>query len=238
MAIITVSEKDFNESNLYYVQNCTQEILNTTESRYSIKRLGSRAVLTIDCPDEYSDIVSAEVSDKLADIVAINYKYDFFKKNVQVSGLNSVEYEILMASLIAADLDEDKRYSFERLKGSRDLAVDGIYNFRLQPLKRKWTDVVSYIPTGFMGSQLKEFISYLLENKRKRIYIEEGRVYDAHYRRLKKSSLLGGDKVSIVREALLSNCGEIELLGALPKDDEKYLKEYYGDRIVFASGRY
>jgi hypothetical protein len=236
MAIITVSDKDFNQNNLYYVQNAVQEILNTTQSRYQIKRLGSRAVLTIDCPEEYSEIISAEVADKLADVVAINYKYEFFKKNVSVSGLSNTEYEILMASLIAADLDEDKRYSFEKIKGSIDVAVDGIYNFRLQPLKKKWADVVSYIPTGFMCTQLKEFISYLLENKRKRIYIEEGRVYDCHYRRLKKCSLLGGDKVSILREVLLSNCGEIELSGSLPDDDEKYLKEYYGDRIVFSQG--
>ncbi len=237
MAIITVSDKDYNEGNLYYVQNTTQEILNTTESKYYIKRAGSRAILFIDCPDGYCDIVGAEVADKLADVVVINYKYEYFKRAVSVAGLGSAEKEILMASLIAADLDEDKRYSFDKIKGGEEIAVDGVYNFRLQALKKKWEDVASYIPSAFTKSQLKEFISYLLENKRKRIFIEQGRVYDAHYRRLKRSLLLGEEKVSIVKEAILSNCGEIELFGALPKEDEKYLKEYYGDRIIF-SGKY
>ena len=84
------------------------------------------------------------------------------------------------------------------------------------------------MPTCFVNSQLKDFISYLLENKKKRVYVDCGRVYDAHFKRLKRCSLLGGgDKVSIVREVLLSNCGEIELTGPLPADDEFYLKEFY-----------
>lgn len=237
MAIITVSDRDYNENNLYYVQNTTQEILNTTESKYYIKRAGSRAVLSIDCPDGYCDIVGAEVADKLADVVAINYKHEFFKKTVSISGLGKTEKEILMASLIAADLDEDKRYSFDKIRGGGEIAIDGVYNFRLQPLKRKWEDVASYIPAAFTKNQLKEFVSYLLENKRKRIYIEQGRVYDAHYRRLKRSLLLGEERVSIVKEAILSNCGEIELFGTLPTEEENYLREYYGDRIIF-SGKY
>ena len=75
------------------------------------------------------------------------------------------------------------------------------------------------------------------ENKKKRVYIDNGRVYDSHYRRLKRSSLLDGDGVKIIREVLLSNCGEVELSGSIPKDDEFYLKEFYNDKIFF-SNRY
>ena len=150
--------------------------------------------------------------------------------------MSTVEKEILLTSLIAADLDDDKRYAFDRIKHFRDIAVDGIYNFRLKPLKKKWEDIVSYIPTCFMNEQLKEFISYLLENKKKRVYVDSGKVYDSHYRRLKRSSLLDGEGVKIIREVLLSNCGEVELNGSLPKEDEYYLKEFYSDKIIFSSG--
>ena len=61
-------------------------------------------------------------------------------------------------------------------------------------------------------------------------------MYDSHYRRLKRSSLLEGDEIKIVREVLLSNCGEVELSGAIPKEDEYYLKEFYTDKIFFSSG--
>lgn len=236
MAQITVTEKDYNKSNLLYVQNSLGELLSQVGGTANCRQAGSRSVLTVDCNEVFSDVLRCEIADKTAEIVAINYKYDYFKKNVKLCGLSNVEYEILMASLIAADLDDDKHYAYEKMKSSDEIAVDGLFNFRMQPLKRKWEDVVSYIPTGFMNSQLKDFISYLLENKKRRVYIDCGKVYDSHYRQLKRSSLLGGDAVNVVREVLLSNCGEIELVGNLPSEDEYYLKEFYNDKIIFSGG--
>ena len=141
-----------------------------------------------------------------------------------------------MASLIAADFDDDKKYALNKLKCCREIAIDGVYNFRLKPLKKKWQDVTDCIPQCFLSTQLKEFITYLLENKRKRVYIDGGKVYDSHYRRLNRSSLLGGDGVKIIREVLLSNCGEIDITGNIPKEDEYYLREYYTDKIIFSGG--
>lgn len=236
MAKIIVTDKDYNENNLLYAQNCLCELVQSISGSFSIERSGNRSVLMVNCPSEYQEIVSAEIADKTAEIVAINYKYEFFKKHVKVAGLNEKEYEILLASLIAADLEEDKRYAFNKMKGSFDIAIDGIYNFRLKALKQKWLDIVSFMPPCFINSQLKDFISYLLENKKRRIYIDGGKVFDSHYRRLLRSSLLDGEGLKITREALLSNCGEIELSGELPEDDEYYLKEFYNDKIYFHNG--
>ena len=108
----------------------------------------------------------------------------------------------------------------------------------LIPLKKKWQEIVTYIPTTFMGSQLKDFMSFLLENKKKKVYVDSGRVYDSHYRRLKRCSLLGGEGVNVVREVLLSGCGEVELSGKIESDDERYLKEFYGDRVYFATSAF
>ena len=234
MAQITVTDKDYNKSNLLYVQNSLSELLTQINGSATCKQFGSRSVLSVVCDEEFSNLLRCEIADKTAEIVAINYKYEFFKKNVKLCGLSATEYEILVASLIAADLEDDKRYAYEKMKTEEDIAVDGLYNFRMQPLKSKWQDVVSYVPTGFVNSQLKDFISYLLENKKKRVYIDCGKVYDSHFRLLKRSSLLGGNKVNVVREVLLSNCGEIELVGSLPAEDERYLKEFYCEKIIFS----
>lgn len=236
MTRLTVTEKDYNQSNILYVQSTMSELFSHADCSVSVTVENGRAKLNINCPEYYQDIVKAELADKLAEIIAIKYKYDYFKKSISVGGLSKTEIEILLASLIAADLDDDKKYAFERLKkcGEHN-ALDGIFNFRLQPLKNKWKDIAQYIPFGFVNSQLKEFISYLIENKRKRVLIDSGKVYDSHYRRLTRSSLLDGDNVKIVREVLLSNCGEVELYGVLPKDDEYYLKEFYSDKIIFAN---
>ncbi|MBQ8427496.1 MAG: hypothetical protein IJX16_07055 [Clostridia bacterium] len=238
MTEITITEKDYNESNLLYIQSVMSELFSHADCSVRESVCNGRASLTISCPEYYVDIVRAELSDKVAEVIAIKYKYDYFKKSIKTLGLSKTEKEILYAGLIAADLDDDKKYSFERLKAYTDIAVDGIFNFRLQPLKNKWKDIVQYVPAGFMNTQLKEFVSFLIENKKKRVYIDCGKVYDCHYRRLKRSSLLDGDGVKIVREVLLSNCGEVELNGDIPKDDEYYLKEYYNDKIIFSGNLY
>ena len=228
-----ITENGYNEANLLYVQSAMSEFCECAGCTARLKKVNDRAILTVTFSDCYKEIIRSEIADKIAEIIAIKYKYDFFKQEISVSGLKKIEKEILLASLIAADLDDDKKYSFSRLMTFDDFAIDGVFNFRLKPLKKKWIDVCSYIPNCFLTSQLRDFIRFLLENKKKRVYIEGGRVYDAHFRRLKRSTLLGGEGVEILREVLLSNCGEIELSGNIPEDDEKYLREYYTDKITF-----
>lgn len=209
------------------------ELLTNARCYVEESCIDKRAKIQINCPDYFFDIVKDEVIDKVAEIIVIKYKYEFFKKSIEIGGLSHLDKEILLTSLIAADLDDDKKYAVERIKGQQEISIDGIYNFRLKPLKRKWEEIISYMPPCFMQSQLKDFIKYLLENKRKKVYIESGKVYDSHYRRLKRSSLLCGEELKIIREVLLSNCGEIEITGKLPTEDEKYIREYYGDKIYF-----
>lgn len=234
MVQIRITEKDFNQENLLYIQTGIGEFLSNAGCSVYLCSHSGRATLTVNCSECYSEVVRGEIADKAAEIISIKYKYEYFKKQLLIGGLSETEKEILIAGLIAADLEEDKKYSFERLKCFKEIAIDGIFNFRLKPLKRKWQDVVSYIPTCFLNTQLKDFLTYLLENKTRRVYVDNGRVYDSHFRRLKRSNLLDGEEVKILREIILSNCGEVELSGEIPKDDERYLKEYYADKLYFS----
>lgn len=236
MTKITLYDSDCRINNLLYIKNSLSELFSHAGATAETSSADKRAKLSVEFPDYYEDIVRAEISDRLGEVIAVNYKYEYFKSLIKVSGLTATENEILLASLIAADLPEDAGYAAERFKDVRDTAIDGIFNFRLQPLKKKWKDVASYMPDVFMNSQLKDFISYLLENKKKRVYVDNGKVYDSHYRRLKRCELLSGNDAIIVREVILSNCGEVELAGKVDETDEKYLKEYYGDKIFFSTG--
>lgn len=238
MTNLIISDRKSKESNLIYLKDSLSDFVKTTGCETSLALDGSRCVLTIKSSDYYEDIIRAEAIIKVAEIIAINYKYDFFKDYVKIGGLSSVETEILFTGLIAADLDEDKRYTYEKTKDLEEIAIDGIFNFRLLPLRKKWQDVAEYIPTSFINSQLREFVSFLIENRRKTIYVENGLVYDGHYRRLKRSDLIPDSNVKLLKEVLLSNSGEIRLSGSLPKEDERFLREYYSDRIYFSNGYY
>ena len=118
MASIEISENQSHGDNLYYVQNSLGEIFNHADC--SLQRIcsGDRESLLVNCPEYYSDIVKSEICDKVAEIVAIKYKYDYFKSSIKVTGLEQIQNEILMASLIAADLEGDKKYSLLAMKCS------------------------------------------------------------------------------------------------------------------------
>ena len=236
MTKIIVTETAEKENNLLYVQTSLSELLKRRESVASVKSRDNYSRLSVDTEDYYSGIVNAEICDKLSEIVAVNYKYRYFKKNIAIKGLSETEKEILYASLIAADFEEDKKYVFERLKGYTDITLEGIYNFRLQLLKKKWKEIVDCMPACFVNSQMVDFIGFLLENKTKRVYVDGGRVYDSHYRRLNRCALLDGEDVRIIREVILSSAGEAEIFGSIPPEDEKYFKLLYKDKIFFSSG--
>ena len=235
MAEILITENNYGKKNLLYLKNSLNDIFIKTGAVITEKENG-RNDLLITSKDCYKDVLKAEIFDKIAEIIAIKYKYDFFRKNIKICGLKECEYEILMASLIAADLDDDKKYCYQKLSTLSSVNVDGFFNFMLCPLKRKWLDIVSYMPTSFINGQLKDFVTFLLENKKKRAYVDCGRVYDCHFRRLKRTFLLDGESAKIVREIILSNSGEVEISGSLEPEDEYYLKEYYKDKIFFSKG--
>ena len=234
MAKIRITDGASGCKGLEYIKSSLLEIAEKTASTVTLTACDKRYQLVYDTTEYYADILLAEAADRIAEVIAVGYKYDYFKKTVKVAGLSDTEREILLASLIAADLTEDKKYAFDKIKQMSDINIDGAFNFRLKPLVKKWRDIADYMPSCFVGSQLKDFVSFLLENKKKRTYIDGQKVYDNYYRRLKRCALLGGEGVEIIREVLLSNCGEVEIRGSLPPVDEKYLKEFYGDRVYFA----
>ena len=233
MTKICITDGATGINGLKYIKDSMSELTAKTATSVALTTRNNRAALSFDCPEYYADIFQAEVADRIAEVIVVGYKYEYFKQAVKVAGLGSTEREILIASLIAADLPEDKKYAFDRIKTIKEAAIDGVFNFRLKPLKAKWRDVADYMPACFLSSQLKEFVTFLLENKKKRTYIDDRKVYDNYYRRLKRSTLLGGGDGEIIKEVLLSGCGEVEIRGDIPSTDEKYLKEFYGDRIYF-----
>lgn len=235
MAQICITDGAENVKGLHYIKNSVAEITAKTGSVATLTLSDKRCRLAFDCPDYYADILQAEVADKIAEVIAVGYKYGYFKSALKMAGLSDTDREILFSGLIAADLSDDKKYAFERVKNIKEAAIDGVFNFRLRPLKKKWRDIADYMPTYFLNSQLKDFITFLLENRKTRTYIDGCRVYDNYYRRLKRCALTGGEDCEIVREVILSNCGEVEIRGSVPPLDEKYLKEFYGEKVYFAA---
>lgn len=239
MSEIKVTESSLKSKNVVYVYESLLSVTSQLGCRQELRGGKNRYELLLSVPESYEELIKSELEDKISDVIAVNYKYSFFKRNVLASGLSVLDKELLLTSLIAADIDEDKKYAVKKLKNFSEYALDGIFNFRMKPLKEKWIDIINYIPPGFQSGQLRDFIAYLIKDKSgKRVYFDGGNVYDKRYNLLKRRELLTGDsgELPLVKEILLSGAGEIELLSPMNEQDEKYLKEFYGDRVTFRQG--
>ncbi len=237
MRELIVTESSLKCSNLIYLQATLSDVLTEMNAKSSLKSLKNRAELKILMPSEYFDIFLIELLDKLADVIAINYKHRFFKKNIKFSGLSETEGEVLLTALISADVDEDKKYIIKKLKLFSEFSLDGIYNFRMKPLKEKWREITTYVPPSFTKAQLKDFIAYLIKDKRgRRVYVEGGKVFDKRFNQLTRVKLLHQDseKLAVLKEILLSGAGEVELCAKISDKETKYLKEFFENKIFYS----
>ncbi len=236
MGYLFVSENYENNNNILYIrENLSSVIFKEIENKVTADKY--RVGISFFVEDKILLLANEEIADKIADVIAIAYKYDYFNEKVKVGGLNVFQKDLLITSLISADLTEDKRYIRSKIGEIKDFAIDGFFNFRLTNLKKKWEEICNYIPEFFSGRELKDFMMYLInEKKGKKIFIDGNKVYDKLGNRLKKSSLIPISKFSVFKEILLSASSSMEMK-RLPSDEIelKYIKEYFGDKILFKS---
>ncbi len=241
MREIKVTESSIRYNNLLYLKMSLDDILEQMNAKVNLTCLKNRCEYVVSVPLEYLEIFLLELRDKLADIIAINYKHNFFKKTVKFTGLSELDSELLITSLISADIEEDKKYAIKKLKGFDEYSLDGIFNFRMKPLKEKWKEITGYIPASFTTSQLKDFITYLIKDKKgKRVYVDGESVYDKRFNKLNRNKLLFLDSgnLTLTKEVLLSGAGEIELCSPVNDAENKYLKEFYENKIYFNDSYY
>ena len=236
MDFLSITESDSNISNIVYLYGGLSEVLKGTQGNLSAYNDGTRATLDIETAENYTSLIRGEIEDRIADIIAVNYKYNYFSAAVNPTGMSETARRILLAVLIAADFEDDKRYIKNKMSPCGEYAVDGIFNFRLNSMKKKWADVAAYIPKSFDAAGLKDFLAFVFEERDgKRVFIDKSKVYDGHYRLMRRTLLTPctyGDE-KLLAEVILSGGGEVELLSREKEGAEAYLREYLGDKLIF-----
>lgn len=231
-----VTDSAFHISYISYIDAYVAAVVRGLGGSSSVCEKDERAAIKITLPDECAQYFKQTLLRAVGDVIAIGYKWEYFKKNVKTSGLNDDEYGFLLCALIAADYADDCAYC-ERNVAGEPYSVDGCFNFTMQPLRDKWAEVASCIPQTFIKGQLRDFIAYLVnERKGKRAYLSKEGVFDESFQRLRRASLTGESEREVVRELILSCAGEVELDRPLSEKDEEYLKEYFGEKIFFGKG--
>ena len=167
----------------------------------------------------------------IADVIAIGYKNDYLDKNLSLPLLSLGEKRLLVSALIAADFEEDREYALKRLRGDGQYSIEGVFNFRLGELKRRWEGVLEYIPRQFGGAALDDFVNFLVEESEGKVYLKDGKVYDEGYHLLTRGKvLLGGDAVT---EILLKGPSKVYCFGEVDAAVKDFLHKYYREKAFF-----
>ena len=169
--------------------------------------------------------------ENIADVIAIGYKYEYFDRRLSLPLLTEKQKKLLCIALVAADFEEDKEYALKRLRHDGQYSIDGVFNFRLTELKRRWDGVIAYIPKQFGVSSLDDFIEFLVDESEGKVYVKEGKVYDEGYRLLSRGKMLSDDK--IIGEILLQGAAKVYCFGEVEGDLKEFLRKYYRENAFF-----
>lgn len=192
---------------------------------------GDRTTLTFRSERKYCPYIRNYTEENIADVIAVGYKYQFFRKRLFLPLLNAEERDILLTALVAADFPEDREYIKKQIKGFGEYCIDGVFNFRLQELKVRWKGIAEYIPSEFASASLESFLDFLIGESSGKVFLKDGKLYDESYRVLNRSALIG--RVTPTREILLSGADNIYCFGTPDPKTKEFLKKYYKEKVVF-----
>ena len=180
---------------------------------------------------EYCPFVRKFAEEHIADVLAVGYKYDFFEKRLALPLLTKLQKRLLITALVAADYKEDRGYIARRIRGFEKYCLDGMFHFRLGNLKKRWEEVIEYIPTDMGEASMEGFLEFLAEDGEGKLFLKNGKVYDEEYRPLSKSVLTGVE--SPIGEIVLGGAERIYCFGETDADTKAFLRKYYGEKAVF-----
>ncbi len=232
-----ISEREENARWIAYIHAAMLPYIAAGGATGVLSLGGGRAGLLLTAEDRCGDVVRRQAAEKIADVLAVGYKYVLFCGRLHTAGLNKEEREILLAALIAADLAQDKRYIIAALRNENIYTVDGFYTFRLKKLRRKWEDVIGCLPALFTEEKLAAFLHYLAcGNGRGKVLLRGEELYDGGYRKLRRATLIeeGASELNSIREIILSGAGEVECAGMPTPKQALFLKKYYAGKVCFA----
>ena len=231
MEEITITQNGYDGRFMSYLYGKVKERFSFLPSSCDLARDGECTELAVKTEREYCPYVRKFTEEHIADIIVIGYKYAFFERALSLPLLSKSQRRTFITALVSADYKDDKAYAIRRIRGFERYCIDGLFRFRLQGLKKRWEDVVSYIPTD-MGEQATEgFLSFLVEDGEGKIFVKNGKVYDEEYRPLTKSLLTGAD--STVGEILLGGAEKVYCFGEMDRETREFLKKYYAENAVF-----
>ena len=135
---------------------------------FASDEFGGRIRIAVAVSEKLKDYFLARVKDEIADYIAVEYKYEFFMKNLEFSSLENNEKVAFCSALAVFDKATDKKYILEHLLLGSEIVIDSAVAFCMPKLFDRWTEIASLIDANKFelsnGNGLIEMMRFLLKS--------------------------------------------------------------------------
>ncbi|MCH5157034.1 MAG: hypothetical protein J1G02_04055 [Clostridiales bacterium] len=127
----------------------------------------NRNYFSLACADTYRFQVQRKLCDAVSQSLTLGYKNIFVRKLLKIDK-NNFYHNVLVNTICIFDIEYDKQIVSKIVDIDRTICLDGYYNFRLGPIKKKWQEITKLVSDNFYvmsdSTLIVEFLQYLLES--------------------------------------------------------------------------
>ena len=228
---ITITQNGSNGLYMSYLYGKVRDRFSFLPAMCEIEQEEDGAKIAFKTERAYCSYVRKFTEEHIAEVISIGYKYAYFDKRLPLPFLTKMQRRTLLSALVAADYQDDRAYVLRRVKGFENYCIDGLFHFRLQQLKKRWEEIIEYIPTNMSEVGIESFICFLVEDGKGKVFLKNGKLYDEDYRQLSRSILTGAEWT--IGEILLSSAEQVYCFGETEEEVKSFLKKYYGEKAFF-----
>ncbi len=134
----------------------------------AVKEESKRLNISVACENEFKNEVVFCIKDCVAEVFLSVVKLQYLKKTLVLPHLKKEAYRILLHTLVAFDRDLEKELILQNLKISDHIALDGLMNFKLTELKKRWNDIAELAAnnSAYLNNDetLNELLKFLMSS--------------------------------------------------------------------------
>ena len=161
---------EFTISTINHQEYCNQiystisKKLDKSKSIVACHKIGNICYVSF-AVEQNVDWAKGIVAEMVADIVARNYKKEYFLKAIKKVA-DQLQYDKLICALVAFDILEDKRIVKESIDFDNKINIDSFYQFKLGDLKDRWRciadifieNIYGFLSGGVIDDLTKQFV--------------------------------------------------------------------------------
>ncbi len=163
----TVSVAKENEYLLSYVKGQMMPTLGDVDGITAENQEKFYSFFSLACADTYRFQIQRRLTDVVSQALALGYKNVYVRKLLNVDKSNFYQ-NVLVNTICIFDNDYDKQAVCRLLDIDKTVCMDGYYNFRLEPIKKRWLEITKLVSDNFYvlsdSKMITEFLQYLLES--------------------------------------------------------------------------